>query len=54
MIRRIPLPVIATLMLTIATALLIFASVWAIDAFGLANTLLQTVAPGYIVPALFA
>mgnify|MGYP004658479401 CR=1 FL=1 len=54
MIRRIPLSVIAALTLTIATALLIFAAVWAIDAFGLANALLQTVAPGYIAPALFA
>lgn len=54
MIRRIPLSLIATLALTIATALLIFVTVWAIDSFGLANTLLQTIAPGYIAPALFA
>ena len=54
MIRRIPLSVIAALTLTIATALLIFAAVWAIDAFGLANALLQTIAPDHIAPALFA
>lgn len=54
MIPQIPLSLIATLTLTIATALLIFAAVWAIDAFDLTNALLQTVAPGYIAPALFA
>lgn len=54
MIPRIPLPLIATLTLTIATALFIFGTVWTIDSFGLANMLLQTVAPGHIAPALFA
>lgn len=54
MIPRIPLSLIATLTLAIATALLIFAAVWAIDAFGLANALLQAIAPGSIAPALFA
>lgn len=54
MTPRIPLSVIATLALTIATALLIFAAVWAVDVFGLANTLLQIITPGHIAPALFA
>lgn len=54
MIPRIPLSLIATLTLTIATALLIFGAVWAIDSFGLANMLLQAIAPGYTAPALFA
>ena len=54
MLPRIPLSVIATLALTIATTLLIVGAVWAMDAFGLANTLLQTITPGHIAPALFA
>lgn len=54
MIARIPLSLIATLTLAIATALLIFATVRAIDSFGLANMLLQAIAPGHIAPALFA
>lgn len=54
MIPRIPLSAIATLALTIATTLLIFGAVWTIDSFGLANMLLQAIAPGHIAPALFA